>query len=226
MTLKNGDSFSSNGFGDFIVIDYMSARKVKVKFLTTGYEVVTSANSIRMGMVKDKLLPTVQGVGCIGDGNYASKSGSKHAKEYLTWKGMLQRCYDEKQRHKNINYAGCTVCDEWLNYQVFAEWYHSNHPKDGHTYELDKDIKNPGNKIYSPDNCKFVSKKENIQESVHRKKNLKSFSLIDPNGNLHEGKNLDKFCREHGLTRNSINRLETGTRKHHKGWKLARINQG
>ena len=70
---------------------------------------------------------------------------------------MVQRCYDEKYHNKRISYKDCTVCDEWLCFQNFAQWYDNNYYEiDNEKMHLDKDILHKNNKIYSPDNCIFV----------------------------------------------------------------------
>ena len=70
---------------------------------------------------------------------------------------MLRRCYDEERHKTHPTYIDCTVCDEWHNYQNFAEWYEKNYYKvENETMEIDKDILIPGNKIYSPNNCLIV----------------------------------------------------------------------
>lgn len=69
------------------------------------------------------------------------------------WESMLRRCYSNKSLMSFPAYNGCEVCEEWFDYQVFAEWFH-NHYIEG--FELDKDILFKGNKIYSPKTCCFV----------------------------------------------------------------------
>lgn len=59
-------------------------------------------------------------------------------------------------------YKGCTVCDEWHNFQVFAKWYDENYYLlDDQRTELDKDILIKGNKTYSPETCVFVPQRIN-----------------------------------------------------------------
>lgn len=70
---------------------------------------------------------------------------------------MMRRCYDPKYHEKEPTYKGCEVCKEWLNFQMFAEWYYKNHYEiEGQRICLDKDILLKGNKIYSADTCIFV----------------------------------------------------------------------
>jgi len=103
-------------------------------------------------MIKRKLKPTVHGVGYVGIGDFKPSKNGVDTKEYSVWKGMLKRCYSEKFIQKNPTYKGCTVCEEWHNFQSFAEWFVSqkNH---NCNYHLDKDILCDGNKIYSPERC-------------------------------------------------------------------------
>lgn len=72
---------------------------------------------------------------------------------YITWKGMIQRCYYNQAHKSHPSYINCLVCDEWHDYQNFAKWF-SEHYVD--KWNLDKDILSKGVKLYSPDTCLFV----------------------------------------------------------------------
>ncbi len=78
---------------------------------------------------------------------------------YRVWKNMLQRCYSEKYHQRCPTYIGCTVIKEWLLFSAFKGWMINQNWK---RKELDKDIKSIGNKIYSPENCLFVSRSINM----------------------------------------------------------------
>lgn len=106
-----------------------------------------------------KMKPSVCGVGYLGIGEHKTSFRGEHTKVYRTWKDMLKRCYSEKYLQKYPSYKGCTVCNEWLNFQVFAEWFYDYYVDD---YHLDKDILFKGNKIYSPETCCFVSARINL----------------------------------------------------------------
>lgn len=97
------------------------------------------------------------GVGLYDKGKHKAWEDGKPGKAYIAWKGIIQRCYDPNVQAKYPTYIGCTVCPEWLEFQVFADWYEANYPNDGEHYQLDKDLKVVGNKIYSPSACLFVS---------------------------------------------------------------------
>lgn len=73
---------------------------------------------------------------------------------YSRWAHMIKRCYSEKFKQSNKTYIGCYVCDEWLTFSNFKKWMIAQDWKGKH---LDKDILKPGNKVYSPSTCRFVS---------------------------------------------------------------------
>lgn len=91
--------------------------------------------------------------------NYKHGLGDKHPL-YKVWMNMKARCYNKKTKaFRWYGGSGVSVCDEWLNdYGAFYNWSISNGWSDG--LQLDKDIKGCG-KIYSPENCTFVTSKEN-----------------------------------------------------------------
>jgi hypothetical protein len=87
---------------------------------------------------------------------------------YTTWSNMLDRCYDAKTQEKFPTYKGCFVCDEWILFSNFKAWMETQDWEDNF---LDKDILVFGNKIYSPENCVFVSRAVNnfvIEHSAAR----------------------------------------------------------
>lgn len=73
---------------------------------------------------------------------------------YSVWQSMLKRCYNQSFLIKNPTYAGCSVNTSWHSFNTFKEWMQGQDWKDK---QLDKDIRVPGNKIYGPDTCLFVS---------------------------------------------------------------------
>jgi len=156
-----GDRYNTAS-GIIEVLRYIDSKNVKIRFLDTNAETVTTASNARTGNVRDKLKPSVRGVGFIGYGKHSSKLNGARTDMYIAWKNMINRCYDEYTHKRQPTYIGCTVCNEWHNFQNFAEWYLDNHPNDGIKYQLDKDIKTKGNKIYSPETCTFVTQLMNL----------------------------------------------------------------
>lgn len=74
-------------------------------------------------------------------------------KIYDAWHNMLSRCYFAKLHNKYPTYIGCSVCDEWKILSNFANWHKINYVEG---FNLDKDILFVGNKIYSPETCRYV----------------------------------------------------------------------
>lgn len=77
---------------------------------------------------------------------------------YQVWKHMIERCYSKQYQERQPTYIGCTVCIEWLTFSVFKRWMEL---QDFKNKQLDKDILFPGNKIYSPNTCAFVTRQMN-----------------------------------------------------------------
>ena len=102
----------------------------------------------------------IYGVATNSGGKYKSRVDVKMAKPYVTWKNMLQRAYCQKYQAKQPTYIGCSVSDEWLDYQVFAEWFCEQEYSDI-GYDLDKDLLVAGNKVYSPEACSFIPRELN-----------------------------------------------------------------
>ena len=166
-----------NNFGSkMIITKYNAFNDMEVYFPKYDWKVKhVQYGNFKIGNVKCPYEPRTLGYGYIGEGKYASKENGKITKCYTVWHGMLVRCYDEKYQEKYHTYIGCTVCDEWLNFQNFAEWYYNNYyeVKDGELH-LDKDILKKGNKIYSPDTCVLIPEQINtlfIKNNKHRGNN-------------------------------------------------------
>lgn len=73
---------------------------------------------------------------------------------YRVWANMIKRCYSENYQKTSKTYQGCTVSAEWLVFTDFRKWMDGQHWEG---MELDKDILSPGNKVYGPDTCVFIS---------------------------------------------------------------------
>lgn len=214
LDMLKGKLHTTNSCGVISVVEYVSTVNVIVEFTDTKYITKATSGQIRRGAVKDNLKPSVFGVGYIGDGAYSVRVGGVLSPRYITWKGMIERCYSEKLHVKHPTYINCEVCKEWHDYQCFSAWYDENYPVDGKRYALDKDIKIDGNKLYSPDTCLFVTAEENAIKA-----NAIGFRIINPSGELIEVYNLNKFCRDNELHPSCVSKLINGKQMEHKGWK-------
>jgi hypothetical protein len=96
--------------------------------------------------------------------------GMRHSRLYRIWTLMIQRC-----KNQNLNYydryggRGIKVCDQWMDFEVFAEWAKENGYEEG--LSIDRiDV----NGIYEPKNCKWSTD----LEQARNKRNSK-FITID-----------------------------------------------
>ena len=212
MVIQVGEIYETNNFGTLEVIEYVNACKIGVRFLATGFERYTAAKEIRNGRVKDLFMPSVHGVGYMGAGTYSARTKGSITKEYSTWHGMIQRCYCPKSLEVRPTYKGCTVVKEWHNFQVFAAWFTNNYIEG---CDLDKDIKVPGNKVYGPDTCMFVTHAENTITAC-----AAAVVLYSPEGRRTEVYNLSKFARDNRLSQGALSAVKNGKANQHKGWTL------
>lgn len=111
-----------------------------------------------MATLRNNLEPSVYGVGFIGEGNHKPSINRRKTKAYSKWNNILHRSYDVKHKENNPTYKDVTVCEEWHNFQNFAQWFEENNIEG---FELDKDILVKDNKIYSPETCCFVPREIN-----------------------------------------------------------------
>ena len=77
---------------------------------------------------------------------------------YIRWSCMKQRCKDVGKRKSYLDKC-ITVCDDWLDYEKFYTW--SIHNGFETHLELDRIDENKG---YSPDNCQWITHKENLSK--------------------------------------------------------------
>ena len=120
---------------------------------------------------------------------------------YRRYNHIKDRCYNPNNKsYARYGGRGIKMCDEWLNsYQAFEDWCLSH----GFKKELSIDrIDNDGD--YAPDNCRFVTLKENNQ-----KRGTTLWFTI--NG---ETKNLQQWCDYYNINRGTVN-----TRLQH-GWNI------
>ena len=158
---KVGDIFTSKQCGEFIVVEYINSANVVVKFIDTGYETITRHSQVLSGQVKDRSLPSVYGVGVIGD-SYSCWGGSKIRKEYDLWSSMLARCYSPQSHKARETYIGCTVSENFKSYTYFYEWCNRQVGFSENNFELDKDLLSGVSKYYSEGTCVFIPQEINV----------------------------------------------------------------
>lgn len=136
---------------DDIIVEFQDAYKAKVH---------AAYREFNNGSVKNPYYPSVYDVGITGSKYPTRIDGGHQIKEYNAWKTMLVRCFDKEYKEKHPTYANATCCDEWLLFENFYEWLHSQPNFDkwlnNNGWNLDKDIIVKRNKLYSPETCCLV----------------------------------------------------------------------
>lgn len=140
-----------NGYAN-IIVEFQDEYKTRIK---SNYSTFTK------GAIKNPYYPSVFGVGIIGN-KHKSRINGLYTKEYRAWQNMLARCFTETYE----TYDDVICCEEWLFFDNFYEWLHSQENFDkwynGDKWAIDKDILVKGNKIYSSETCCLVPNSVNI----------------------------------------------------------------
>lgn len=90
-----------------------------------------------------------------GEGNPAYRHGMAGTPIYKLWAGILSRCYNPKVFiYKYYGGRGITVCERWFKFENF---YADMGDRPG-KLQIDRIDNEKG---YSPDNCRWVTAKEN-----------------------------------------------------------------
>lgn len=157
--IKNGVVYPTKNFGNVEVLEYIDKYNIVIKFLNTSTSIKVTAAALREGTCVDHNVPSFLGVGFIGYGLYSTRSEckTKKSRAYEYWSRMLKRCYSTKSPdYCDYGAKGFTVCEEWHNFQNFAEWFYiqPNHDRVG--YHLDKDLTILGNTVYCPEACEII----------------------------------------------------------------------
>jgi len=88
------------------------------------------------------------------------KHGESYSRLHSIWADMKKRCLKPKSSAwEHYGGRGITICPEWANdYISFRDWSLNN----GYTDNLEINrINNNGN--YCPENCNFVTRRENVR---------------------------------------------------------------
>lgn len=125
--------------------------------------------------------------GCL---NHNDARNGKHNKLYDIHQAIKQRCLNKNQKHYNrYGGRGIKICDEWVDYLNFKSWALNNGYKEG--YDIDR-IDNNGN--YEPDNCRFITRKENCN-------NRENTVKIEYKNKIYT---ISSLANEFGIARNII----------------------
>ena len=159
---KLGEIRNNNKGTPMKIIAYRNNNDIDIQFQDEFYYIKEhqTYSNFSTGSVKNPYDRTVFGVGYVGAGKYKTKENNRFTIYYQQWKNMLLRCYVKEERHRA--YEDAKVCEEWLNFQNFAKWYDEHYYEVNERLQIDKDIKYPGNTIYSPQTCILTPQRINL----------------------------------------------------------------
>ncbi len=125
-----------------------------------SFDEIDQIKSLDQMKLNRQKAPSVHGVG-VNDVDFFVKVGGKKCTQYSLWQGLLERCHNVGCHKRQPTYTNCSVSDEWVYFSNFLVWCNNQtgySMKDGkgNSFDLDKDIVNKGNKVYSSENCSFV----------------------------------------------------------------------
>ena len=155
-----GEVYKTNNSGDIEVLSYTNSKNVEIKFLKSGNVTTVYSSNIVNGTIKDVYSPTLYGVGIVGS-KYVTRFNSKSLPQYEHWKGMIRRCYNDKERGKFETYNDCTVSENFLHYEYFYEWCNKQIGFNCDNFDLDKDLLVKGNRVYSEHTSIFLPREIN-----------------------------------------------------------------
>ena len=130
--------------------------------------------------------PTVYGVGYLGRATQFSntklENSTKGNPHYIKWFSMMRRCYSEAKGFiDKPAYDGATVDPVWHNYTVFEKWSKA-HEITAVRVDLDKDLLNPGGKVYSPVTCVYIPQWLNVAIANTRSNNAEEWAGVNKKG--------------------------------------------
>lgn len=160
---RMGERHTTNEGYNIEIIEYHSSENCTIIFDNKIILKERHYSQIKRGNIKNPYHLSVLGVGYLGIGKYGVCKKSEFCDNFIyeAWHSMLSRCYSNKNQQKQPTYQGCSVDKIWHNFQNFAKWYEENYKSHMKGWQLDKDILQKGNKIYSPETCCFVPSKIN-----------------------------------------------------------------
>lgn len=142
---------------------------------------------------------TIKSCGCLKSkrmikyGKERKTHGDTNSRLFSIWTSMKKRCYYKNSTsYKNYGARGIEVCNEWKNnYSAFKKWALDN----GYDENLTIDRINT-DKNYTPNNCKWSTRKE-------QNRNKRNNKLINYNGKL---LTQSEVCEITGLSKYEVSK--------------------
>ena len=219
--------YITKSYGEFKIIDTFKNYNsyYKIQFIKTGY--ITSVRKDKINNdIYDPYYPSFCGIGCLG----VVKNDEITDKLKIIWKGIIQRCYDEKKdNYKYYGGKGVKVSNRWKCFEYFQEdvkyilnW--ESKLKDWDNYDLDKDVK--GGLEYSIQNCIWLHKTDNKRQKCLGK----LYTIKNEKLNIIETFEISQdIIKKYNLHQGNFNSMLRGKRKISQGWVLIKkeeLNKG
>lgn len=189
--IDKNTNYIGKKFGKLLIISIIPNKHLyKTKAICKcdcGKQHITYLNSLTSGATKS--------CGCINKKGTHWTHGKTHHRLYGIYNNMKNRCYNEKTLYYHrYGGRGIKICQDWLdNFYTFYKWAIDNGYKENLTIDR---INN--NSDYCPDNCRWVSRKE---QSNNTSKN----HIIEINNILYTIKEAsEKFNIPYGLLQQRI----------------------
>jgi len=157
MKIEAGQVYKTNAGGSATVINYINSGKILVQHNDNyKHQQFVRACNLRSGDFKNPYTKSTKGIGFIGVGEFDRSIKGRMTKSYSLWSSMMQRCYCSTRNKSKKSYFGISVDKEWHNFQNFAQWFNKQINVINQGFDLDKDLRVSGNKMYSKNTCSMV----------------------------------------------------------------------
>lgn len=210
----NGCIYPTNYGGYLQITDYLATSKVYYKFLDDhGYSDYTTMQNIRKGQVRNPYAVNEYN-GYIGEGPFKGNE-----RLYNVWHLLLIRAVGKRDKYSQSytesqirSYENAKICQEWLCYNTFAQWYTSQESKlnPHYVYEIDKDLLYPlyrnqtdGYKLYSPATCCLLPKDLNVLISNTNKANRQREACV-----AHLLEMTEFYYKENAMSKKAYNAIQ------------------
>lgn len=91
-------------------------------------------------------------------------NGENKTRLYRIWANMKSRCHNPRVScFKHYGGKGIQVCKEWLDFIIFSNWA----TRFGYAENLELD-RREGDKNYCPENCRWVTRQQQVLNSAPR----------------------------------------------------------
>lgn len=140
-------------FGMLTVIEEAPSLRLPSGQVNRAFKCICDCGNIKVVRLAHLIRNKIKSCGCLSGTNH----GECKTHLYGIWRGMKNRCYGNKTVQPHLyKDKGITVCSEWMKYLGLKEWAMKNGYKEG--LQIDRIDNSKG---YCPENCRFVTPKEN-----------------------------------------------------------------